>query len=60
MRLRIRSQTQLEEYLLHVRLNGALGDEEALGDSLVREAFADEAQDFSLTLGVSVFLPTRL
>ena len=51
MRLRIRSQTQLEEYLLHVRLNGALGDEEAVSDSLVREAFADEAQDFSLALG---------
>jgi DNA-binding CsgD family transcriptional regulator len=51
MRLRIRSQTQLEEYLLHVRLNGALGDEEAVGDSLVREAFADEAQDFALAVG---------
>src|SRR5213078_1869065 len=36
---------------LHVRFNGALGDEEALGDPLVREAFGDEAQDFSLAIG---------
>ena len=44
MGLRIRSQTELEEDLLHVRLNGALGDEEALGEPLVREAFGDEAE----------------
>jgi len=51
MRLWIRSQAQLEEDLLHVRLNRALGDEEAFGDSLVGEAFGDEAKDFSLAIG---------
>jgi len=51
VRLGIRIEPQLEEDLLHVGLDGALGDEEARSDCLVRQPFGNELENFSLALG---------
>jgi hypothetical protein len=48
MGLRLGGQPQLEEDLLDVRLDRSFGDEETVGNALVRESLGNEAQNFSL------------
>ena len=47
----VSSRPSLLEDLRHVRLDGPLGDEEPLGDGLIREALRDEPQDLAFARG---------
>ncbi len=44
-------ELELAEGVLHVVLHGPVGQDEALGDLLVRQALRDEAQYLGLAVG---------
>jgi hypothetical protein len=48
VRLGVHLETQLQQDLLHVLLDGPLGDEEAGSNGTVREPFGNERQYLSL------------
>src|SRR5690349_20407280 len=51
MRRWILAEPKLEEDLFGVRFDGALGDEQAGGDSAVRQSFGDQREDLALACG---------